>query len=119
MNTIPSFINPKALTIVRTCNKNRVSEVEARDPEGDSFVIRRESSDVGNTCAMPRVQMGVTYTDHNKPEAPVVHKAIGEDESYKLWSGLKKCKTEAGVDRSEMTWIMADLQAKAGVGGAC
>ena len=118
---IPSFIDRSALTIQRAGvldAKALKSEIQAVDPQGDTVLVRREQEDMGNTGMMPEVKLTVSYT-HLDPAEVVERKSIGSDEAYDLYRCLKHAKTADGVKIADAGWILADLAAKGGAGGAC
>lgn len=117
---IPAYIDTRQLTITRQGNVGDnplLTEIEAVDPQGDSFVVRREQEDTGMTCMMPDVDLTVRYHEANK-EADKPH-SIGSDEAGDLYFALKNAEQAKDIDPMAGMWILADLQSKGGVGGAC
>ena len=120
VRAIPQFIDTKNLTITRQASfddSQMHTEIEAVDPQGDSFVISREQEPSGPACVMPQINMTVTYHQANsEPEQP---RRIGRDEAGDLYMSLNRAKKNEGIDSDAGMWIMSDLAMHGGIGGAC
>jgi len=120
IRSIPQYIDTKNLTITRqnSLDEDQLhTQIQAVDPQGDSITISRQQSPSGPACVMPRVDLTVTYQQAD--QQPEKAHNIGSDEAGDLYMTLKRAKQAENLDPMAGMWIMADLQQKGGIGGAC
>lgn len=120
VTSIPKFIDTKNLTITRqqSLDEDRLhTEIEAVDPQGDSIVVSRRQTPSGPACVMPEVRLTVKYQEANAE--PQKRHYVGNDEAGDLYMTLNQAKKGENLDPMAGMWIMADLQQKGGIGGAC
>ena len=120
MNAIPRFIDTKQLTIVRTQtidNHGTTREMGVSDPQGDTITLSKWTEDTGNCMVVPDTTFSVTYQQQGKE--PVRREHIGGDEAYDLYSALNRAQRAEDVDPMTCMFLIADLAARGGGGGAC
>lgn len=116
LNSIPSFIDTKALIINRTGssqNNGRTRELAAVDPQGDSIILTHWTQNAGPAS---KEKLTVSYQEQGKE--PAQPEQVGEDEAYQLFRAIKTAKHADDVDQNCIGYLIADLAKVGGLGGA-